>query len=329
MSHPSSDGSPFQDGFAAIWHEPALLAAELTWRWCFGFSVCALALISDAWFLDSLKVSAADEFLLGTFQPQLLSGAFQHILRGSLTRLVLEQSVLLLGVALLWCLAATAGRAATLRRLVAMFSVDDEPSEVTWQFSPIFVLHLLRVAWSLIAISVAIACLIVGSVMAGNGRAMLAALILVFGIGLAFWFGSALNWFFGFAPLFCIRNGASAMDALAQSVDFVSRRGGRLFRLGLGFLPLRLVWLGTMMLAMFAPLSLARHLAAGWVLLIMAAIALIYFAGADLLHLARLGAYASLAEDDAHPVPAPEASNPPNPALAPEPDHPAEIAPAV
>jgi hypothetical protein len=103
-------------------------------------------------------------------------------------------------------------------------------------------------------------------------------------------------------------------------VDFVSRRGGRLFLLGLGFLPLRLVWLGTMMLAMFAPLSLAPHLAAGWVLLLMAAIALIYFAGADLLHLARLGAYASLAEDDAHPVPAPEASNPPDPALAPEPD---------
>src|SRR5664280_3179428 len=131
MSQPSSHSSPFQDGFAALWHEPALLATELAWRWCFGFSACALAIISDAWFLDSLKVSPADEFLLGTFQPQLLSGAFQHILRGSLTRLVLEQAVLLLGVTLLWCLAATAGRAATLRRLVAMFSADDEPVSYT------------------------------------------------------------------------------------------------------------------------------------------------------------------------------------------------------
>ena len=87
--------------------------------------------------------------------------------------------------------------------------------------------------------------------------------------------------------------------------------------LGLGFLPLRLVWLGTMTLAMFAPLNLARHLAVGWVLLMMAAIALLYFAGTDLLQLARLAAYVSLAEDDAHPVPAPE------------PEQPAEIAPAV
>jgi hypothetical protein len=329
MSPSCSHSSPFQDGFAAVWHEPALLAAELTWRWCFGFSACALAIISGAWFLDSLEVSPADEFLLGTFQPQLLAGAVHHIFRGSLTRLVLEQAALLLGVALLWCLAATAGRAATLRRLVAMFSADDEPGEMTWQFAPIFVLHLLRAAWSLIALSVATACLITGSAMAGNGRAWLAALFLVFGIGLACWFGAALNWFFGVAPLFCIRNGAPAMDALAQSVDFVSRRGGRLSLLGLGFLPLRLVWLATMMLAILAPLSLAPHLAAGWVLLIMAAIALIYFAGADLLHLARLGAYASLAEDDAHPVPAPEASNPPDPALAPEPALPPEIAPAV
>jgi hypothetical protein len=259
----------------------------------------------------------------------LLSGAFQHILRGSLTRFVLEQSVVLLGVTLLWCFAATVGRAATLRRLVAMFSADDEPGEMTWQFAPIFVLHLLRAAWSLIAVSVAIACLIIGSAMVGSGRAGLPVLILALGIGLACWFGAALNWFLGVAPLFCIRNGAPAIDALAQSVDFVSRRGGRQFLLGLGFLPLRLVWFGTMMLAMFAPLSLARHLAAGWVLLIMAAIALIYFAGADLLHLARLGAYASLAEDDAHPVPAPEASNPPALALAPEPALPPEIAPAV
>ncbi len=341
MSHPGREGSPFKDGFAAIWHDPALLAAELTWRWCFGFAACALVIISGGLFLDSLKVSPTDEFLLSTLQPQLLSDAIQHIFRGSLARFVLEQSVLLLGVTLLWCLAATAGRAATLRRLVAMFSADEDPGQLTWQFVPILVLNLLRAAWSLIALSAAIACLVIGTVMAGEDRNGVAALLLVTGIGLALWFGSALNWFFGIAPLFCIRNGAPAMDALAQSVDFVSRRGGRLFLLGLGFLPLRLVWLGTMGLAMFAPLSLARYLAPGWVLLMMAVIALIYFAGADLLSLARLAANVSLAEDDARPVPEPEASPAPEPLLAletenpvdsvppPEPDLPDEIVPAV
>ncbi len=329
MSQASSDGSPFRDGFAAVWHDPALLAAELTWRWCFGFAAWALAIISGALFLDSLKVSRADEFLLGTFQPQLLSGAVQRVFRGSLTRFVLEQSVLLFGLTLLWCFAATAGRAATLRRLVTMFGADDEPSQPTWQFAPILALNLMRAAWSLIAISVVIACLLIGSVMAARGRAGLAALFLVFGIGLPCWFGGALNWFFGIAPLFCIRNGAPAMNALTQSVDFVSRKGGRLFLLGLGFLLLRLVWFATMMLAIFSSLSLARYIPIGWVLLIGAAIALIYFAGADLLFLARLGAYVSLAEDDARPLSAAEASNPTEPVIAPEPAQPSEITPAV
>ena len=329
MSRPGSEGSPFQDGFAALWHEPALLAAELAWRWCFGFAAWALAIISGGLFLDSLKISRGDEFLLSTMQPQLLSNALQHIFRGSLGRFVLEQSVLLFGVTLMWCFAATVGRAATLRRLVAMFSADDEPGPMTWQFSPIFLLHLLRAAWSLIALAAAIACVMIGSAMATEGHGGLVALCLVFGTGLAVWVGGTLNWFFGVAPLFCIRNGAPAMDALAQSVDFVSRRGGRLFLLGLGFLPLRLVWFATMSLAMLAPLSWTQHLAPGWVLLIMAAIALLYCAGADLLNLARLAAYVSLAEDDAHPVPVPEVVNPPEPVVAPEPAQPEEIAPVV
>jgi hypothetical protein len=269
MSRPGSGGSPFQDGFAALWHEPALLAAELAWRWCFGFAAWALAIISGGLFLDSLKISRGDEFLLSTLQPVLLSDALRHIFRGSLARFVLEQSVLLLGVTLMWCFAATVGRAATLRRLVAMFSADDESGPMTWQLSPIFVLHLLRAAWSLIALAATLACVMMGSAMAANDRGGLAALALVFGTGLAVWIGGTLNWFFGVAPLFCIRNGAPAMDALAQSVDFVSRRGGRLFLLGLGFLPLRLVWFATMSLAMLAPLSWTQHLAPGWVLLIM------------------------------------------------------------
>jgi hypothetical protein len=329
MSQQGSESSPFQDGFAALWHEPALLAVELTWRWCFGLSAWALAFVSGAVFLDSLKVSPADEFLLGTFQPRLLSGAAQHIFRGSLARFVLEQFVLVLGITLLWCFAATAGHAATLRRLVAMFSTYDKPSDMTWQFASIFVLHLLRAAWSLIALSVAIANLIIGIVLVANGHTGLATLFLVFGIGLPCWFGGLLNWFFGIAPLFCIRNGASTMDAMAQSVEFVSRRGGRLSLLGLGFLLFRLVWLGTMMLAILSPLGLARHLAPGWVLLLMAVIALICFAGADLLHLARLGAYASLAEDDAHPVITLEPSDPPHPVLTPKAPPPTEIIPAV
>src|SRR5271165_7009397 len=164
MSQPLRS-SPFQDGFAALWHEPALLGAELTWRWCFGIAAWGLAIISAALFLNSLKSSRGDEFLLGTLQPQLLLEALRHIFTGSLTRLLCEQAVLILGLMLLWSFAATAGRAATLRRLVAMFSSDEGPQTMSWEFAPILALNLLRAMWSLIALTAALVCVVCGVIM--------------------------------------------------------------------------------------------------------------------------------------------------------------------
>jgi len=124
MSPTASASSPFRDGFAALRHEPALLAAELTWRWCFGLSAWGLVLLSIGLFLDSVRISPPYELLLRTLQPRLLADALRQIFHGSLSRLLLEQTVLVSGVILLWSLAATAGRAATLHRLVAMFRSD-------------------------------------------------------------------------------------------------------------------------------------------------------------------------------------------------------------
>jgi len=310
MSQPLRS-SPFQDGFTALWHEPALFAAELTWRWCFGLAAWGLVIISAALFLHSLKISRSDEFLLGTLQPKLLLEALRHIFRGSLTRLLCEQAVLILGLMLLWSFAATAGRAATLRRLVAMFSSDEESQPMSWEFAPILALSLLRALWSLIALTAVLVSVVCGIIMARTQRAGAAAFFLAFGFGLSWAFGVVLNWFFGLAPLFSIRNGAGTVEALAQAVEFCSRRVGRLLGLGIGFLMLRLVWSGTMFFAFMAPLRLAHHIARGWIALIMAIVAMVYFAGADLLYLARLGACVSLAEDDSHAAETIEETLPP------------------
>ena len=314
----SSAHSPFQDGFAALWHEPTLFAAELTWRWCFGLAAWGLAIVSAALFLDSLRISRGDEFLLGTLRPQLLREAVRHILGGSLDRFLWEQAVLIFGLMLLWPFAATAGRAATLRRLVAMFSADEESQAMRWEFESIFVLNLLRAMWLLIALTAMFLSLAAGTIMANNHQALRAAFFLAFGIGVAWALGVVLNWFFGLAPLFCIRNGVGAGEALAQSVDFSSRQAGRLFGLGIGFMSLRAAWAGTMFLAVLAPLRLAHHVARGWIVVIMALVALVYFAGADLLYLARLGSYVALAEDDSHPAEAPKEVRPDEPLLPPE-----------
>jgi hypothetical protein len=315
----ASAPAPFRDGFAALGHEPALLVAELAWRWCFGFSALALGIVSAGLYLDSLKVSKADQFLLGTVQPQLLAEALRHIFRGSLSRFLLEQAVLIFGLTLLWSFAAAVGRAATLRRLVAMFGTGDEPEPTEWHFRPIFLLQLMRAMWTQIALAVGIVLFVYGSVMAGRERPFAAALSISFGVGLAALAGFYLNWYLGIAPLFCIRNGVSARDAVDQALSFSRAHSGRLFLMGVGFFLLRLVWTGTMWLVLWAPLSLVGKISDRWIALLMGMIALIYFAGADLLNLARWGSYVSLTYENLRPVPLED--------LAPQPELPPEMLP--
>jgi hypothetical protein len=308
--------SPFRDGFAALRHEPALLAAELTWRWCFGVSMLALAIFSTGVFLDSVKVSRLDQLLLGTFQPQLLAAALRHIFRGSLARFLLEQALLTLGVTLLWSFASAVGRAATLRRIVAMFSSDEDPEPPAWHFGSIFLLHLLRAMWTQVAFAIAVFLLLYGSTMAELERPFVAALALSFGVGFVSFAGFSLNWYLGVAPLFTIRDGVGAKEALEKVIEFASRQGARLFLLGLGFFVMRLMWAAMMGALFLALINLTGVIGNRWIALMMGLVMLLYFVGADTLVLARWGAYVSLAEEDSHPALEPKPEMPP-PALAP------------
>ena len=191
-----------------------------------------------------------------------------------------------------------------------------------------FTIFLLRALWTWIAITCFTASFLLGTAMLQQQRAARAAFFYVFGVALSIVFGVVLNWFFGLAPLFCIRNQANARDAVSLTIDFCARQGGRIFGLSLGFLAMRLVWAASMFLLVLVPTSLFKHVAMGWILLLMSFLFLIYLAGADALYLARLGAYAALAEIDAQPSPAPE----PNPSPAPPswtPYLPAEETPGI
>ena len=313
MSQPGYARSPFQEGFSALREEPLLLPAELTWRWCFALAAWLLALAAAALFLDSLKVLALDRFLLSTLQPTLASTALARILHGTLLRYLWVKFIVLAGLTVLWAFAAAVGRAASLRNLVALSGGEDRDEDAGWEFRPMFQLHLLRALWTWTALGCLTASLLLGQVMLRKGYAARSAFFYVFGVALSLLFGVMLNWIFGLAPMFCIRNQVNARDAVALTLDFCGRQGGRIFGLSLGFLALRLVWAGSMFFLVLAPTGMSKHLALGWVLLLMGALFLIYLAGADALYLARLGAYAALAEIDAQPTPAPQPSPAPPP----------------
>ena len=321
MSRPRNSRSPFQEGFAALREEPLLLVSELTWRWCFAVGAWLLVLAAAALFLDTLKVSALDRLLLSTLKPSLATTALSHILHGTLLRVVWTKLIVVMGLTGLWCFAAAVGRAASLRNLVVLLGGDDhdQGEDAGWQFRPMFTLHLMRAIWTWTAIGCFAGSMLLGSAMLQQQRAARAAFFYVFGIALSIVFGVALNWFFGLAPIFSIRNQADAREAVSLTLDFCARQGGRLFGLSLAFLALRVVWAGSMLLLILAPTSVNRHVALGWVLVMMWFLFLIYLAGANALCLARLGAYTALADIDAQPAPQPETNPDPAPPELPSP----------
>ncbi len=310
MSQPGYSRSPFQEGFAALREEPLLFVAEITWRWCFAIASWLIVLLSAAVFLDSLKVSPLDRFLLGTMQPALAGSALTHVFHGALLRFIWVKFFVLAGLTVLWAFAAAVGRAASLRNLVALAGGEDRDENAGWQFCPMLQLHLLRALWIWIALGCLFSSLLLGIAMQNQQRPARAAFFYVFGVALSVAFGVMLNWIFGLAPLFCIRNQVSGREAISLTLDFCTRQGGRLLGLSLGFLALRMVWAGAMFFLVLAPTGLGNRIAIGWVLLMMGALFLVYLAGADALYLARLGAYATLAEIDAQPEPEPQPEPP-------------------
>lgn len=296
--------SPFAQGVAALWREPLLLWAELAWRWCFALAAWASLLYSGAVFLGSLQISGADELRLATLQPDSLATAAKDIFRGSLLRFTWMNAILLCGLTLLWAAAAAAGRIAVGRRLIAMFREDGEDwSDDAWHYRPVFTLMVLRGIWTWAAIGALAGSVLLGTAMLRQQHAARASAFFVFGTALACVFGYMLNWFFGLAPLFCVRNRSSAANALVETAEFCATRGGRVLGVSLAFLFLRLVWMATTFIAFLASVRLFQKIEPGWVMLLLGGIALAYFAGADLLYLARLATYAALAEEEAGPEP--------------------------
>ena len=206
MLQPGYSRSPFQEGFAALREEPLLFAAELTWRWCFAIAAWLIVLLAAALFLDSLKLSQVDRFLLSTTQPALAGSALSHILSGALLRYLWIKFFVLLGITVMWAFAAAVGRAASLRSLVSLTGGDDCDEDVGWQFRAMLQLHLLRALWIWIAIGCFFASLLIGHEMMQSGRAARGAFFYVFGVAFSLVFGVMLNWIFSLAPLFCIRN---------------------------------------------------------------------------------------------------------------------------
>lgn len=302
--------SPTLEGFRAAFRRPSLTLAEIAWRWTVGAVAWTLLFFLAVEYLNTLPVTNADATLLWTRQPLLVGRAIAHILHGSLNRAVLATLVAALAVSFLWIVAASVGRAATVRGLLDYFRRDvardlaiDASTEArdTKRKGPVRVLmslNFLRAALMLAAMLALVGAAILVSFASpeSSPRPGLAFILFLPLAGLICIAGSTLNWLLSLASIFAIRNREDALGAFYAAVIFSRERSGAVFAVSTWSGLAHLVALSVATSAVSLPLAFIQ--VAPWRLVIAAVIlvTLGYCAVVDWLYMVRLAAYVCIAE---------------------------------
>src|SRR5205085_12519031 len=114
-----SRSQAIRSGVKSLVRQPLVIIAELAWRWSLATAMLALSVYSLLLFLHSTPVTNGDMFGLSGIVPSLFWQTLVHIFRGSGPKLVRISVLLLAAFSMLWWLAASTGRAATLQALTS------------------------------------------------------------------------------------------------------------------------------------------------------------------------------------------------------------------
>ena len=313
--------SPTLEGFRTAFRRPSLTLAEIAWRWTVGALAWALFFFWFIEYLDTLPVTKGDATLLWTRQPLLVGRAIAHILRGSLSRAVLAALLAALALSLLWIVAASVGRAATVRALLDYFRKDVASNDSTeasgaiepWPLRSLIGLNFLRAALALAAVLAFVGAAVLVSFASPKASPQPGLVFILFlplaGMICIVW--SMLNWLLSLAGIFAVRNGEEALGALSAAVTFSRERAGAVSAVS--------TWTGLAHLtALVGASSLASlplafiHVVPSWLVIAsVIALALAYFAVTDWLYMARLAGYVCIVEmPDALLAPSPPKSRP-------------------
>lgn len=287
-----------RDGFHAAARRPAVIAAEIAWRWSFGVAAGALLAVAILRFLDSLTVTDGEMFALRTGIPPLIADAILHIFEGSGPRLIRLTLILAPAISVLWILAASVGRAATLRALI-----QDVPASFTRRHDlrGLLGVHLLRVLVTLLALMAAVGSAILAGRAASIPEEPSILLFQVVFLGLLFlvslcW--STLSWYLSLAPIFVVRDNRGPLDALADAVHLVRRRGGDFAGVSTLYGLLKLFLIAAAIVVSLVPLAFIAEWPWQVTLALLVVITLAYLAVADLLYIARLASYLAIADEE-------------------------------
>jgi len=306
--------SPISQGFRTAFHEPAIVMAEIAWRWSFGLAALTLAVGSFFVYLDTLPVGNLEGVALHGGTRWLIAAAAGRILHGS-PRLVMAAAIVVPGIFVLWIAAATAGRAATLKALLR--------HEGPIALAPQLGLNFLRASVSLASwVGYFGVAIIAGRAAVGPEDVRPGVFLMVFVVlgGVVAIVRSRVNWFLCLGAIPAARVGHDSFTAIREAASLFRRHPGKFAAAGgvLGVIHGVLFAFGAVV-GLLA-LSLAGKVPTAATLFSLAVVTLAYCAALDFLSIARLAVYVAIDESDRTPPPeAAVALEPTPPALPPMP----------
>lgn len=296
--------SPTVEGFRASFRRPAIPFGEIIWRWSVGAVALLLFFLGAYEYLSTLPVTSGEILFLHTKQPILIARALDHIFRGSWNRGIAAGLLAALALALLWLIAASLGRMATVANLLEYFetrlasSKRNEFLGSAAVFRSLFRLNFLRLAVAVAAISAVVAAGILAGFAspASNsnpGLALLIFFVVASFVALAWWI---LNWFLSLAAVCAVRDGEDAPGAIATAVTLCRERVTAFFAVSF--------WTALLHLALFVaatsivviPIALVGTISWRIVTIAVLTIMTFYFAVADWIHIIRIAGYVCVSE---------------------------------
>jgi hypothetical protein len=302
--------SPTVEGFRAAFRCPSLTLAEITWRWIVGATALALFLFGLFEYINTLPVTNGELLMLRTRQPYLVWQAIAHMLRGSLNRVVMSWIVAGSMLGLLWIIAASVGRIATVRGLLEYFATRISEGGSSYAGEKDVASNISTNGIALVRINFLRAVLFLAALFGFVGAAILASFVspdsdpqpgLAFVVFLPFaaliclitW---ALNWLLSLAGMFAVRDGDDAVGSISSAVTLCGERIGTVFAVS--------AWTGLAHIIAFVVASTVASTLIGvatllpWRLVVLCVtfVTLLYFAFADWLYTARLAGYICITE---------------------------------
>lgn len=293
--------SPTSEGFRLIFRRPAIVFAEIAWRWSFAAAAWFLGVMLLFEYADSLPVNAVERLMLGTQQPFLVLRAIQRIFHGSAFRFTEAGVLLAISLVLAWILLASLGRTVTVRSLIDELGIPvSDANERGGVFRSLLALNFIRMAVALAAFVAAFGSLFIANSLWASTRTPAADAIRLW-LALLFlttvtW--ATLNWLLSAAALFIVKDRVGAPSAIASIAHLSLEKTGPLLVAGVLF---GLVHLGAFIVASgaaFTVLGAANLIGAGPFFFLESLVAIAYSAVVHSLYVGRLAAYIKIIAGD-------------------------------